>query len=288
MRVVGARGVVIVWESYIMILVGGLALWSCCMTYAHAKEYFLQSSDKEILDFLLHTSRYDRRIRPPTGDGPLIVNVSVLLLSLSSPDESSLKYEVEFLLHQHWVDPRLKHDDAERHPYLSGMHHLTDVWLPDTFFIKTGTFKEPIEPDDIALKIYRNGTVHYTRRRHLILSCQGDLNIFPFDDPFCTFSMESISYEKQDLHFYWRNDTASDHGSSLTKSKNLQALNAYLIYNRTEVCDDTFAWREMAAVDRGAFGTEVIWRYSAPIPCHRERAMYLLRTKPVTGAMSTS
>jgi hypothetical protein len=28
-------------------------------------------------------------------------------------------------------------------------------------------------------------------RRHLILSCQGHLNIFPFDDPECSFSLES-------------------------------------------------------------------------------------------------
>lgn len=28
-------------------------------------------------------------------------------------------------------------------------------------------------------------------RRHLILSCQGNLAIFPFDDPVCTFAIES-------------------------------------------------------------------------------------------------
>jgi hypothetical protein len=31
-------------------------------------------------------------------------------------------------------------------------------------------------------------------RRHLILSCQGSLNIFPFDDPLCSFAMESSEY----------------------------------------------------------------------------------------------
>ena len=34
-------------------------------------------------------SRYDKRIKPP-GAGSLRVNISVVLLSLSSPDESSL------------------------------------------------------------------------------------------------------------------------------------------------------------------------------------------------------
>ena len=70
-------------------------------------------SDKEILDHLLHRQRYDKRIKPPMS-GTLRVNVSVVLLSLSSPDESSLHYEVEFLMHQKWSDPRLVHDDGER------------------------------------------------------------------------------------------------------------------------------------------------------------------------------
>jgi hypothetical protein len=36
-------------------------------------------------------------------------------------------------------------------------------------------------------------------RRHLILSCQGDLAIFPFDDPVCTFSIESSEFRRLSL-----------------------------------------------------------------------------------------
>ena len=48
--------------------------------------------------------RYDKRTKP--GGTLLHVNVSVMVLSLSSPDESSLHYDVEFLMHQEWIDPR--------------------------------------------------------------------------------------------------------------------------------------------------------------------------------------
>ncbi|KAF2367470.1 hypothetical protein FHG87_001777 [Trinorchestia longiramus] len=58
-------------------------------SFSAAKEFFDKANDKEILDFLLHKSSYDKRLKP-VSDGPLRVNVSVLLLSLSSPDESSL------------------------------------------------------------------------------------------------------------------------------------------------------------------------------------------------------
>ncbi|CAG0923401.1 unnamed protein product, partial [Notodromas monacha] len=99
---------------------------------------------------------------PPGGIHASLVNVSVLLLSLSSPDESSLKYEVEFLLHLFWMDTRLAHNETTGHKYLNGIHHQQHVWLPDIYFLKHGDFKHPTEPVHIALRIYGNGTIHYT------------------------------------------------------------------------------------------------------------------------------
>ncbi|KRT85963.1 transmembrane ion channel, partial [Oryctes borbonicus] len=170
--------------------------------------------------------------------GTLTVNVSVLLLSLASPDESSLKYEVEFLLQQQWYDPRLKYGNQSKYEYLNAIHHHNDIWLPDTYFIMHGDFKDPLIPVHFSLRIYRNGSVNYLMRRHLILSCQGRLNIFPFDDPLCTFAMESISYEQTMIKYVWKN--AED---VLRKSPSLTTLNAYLIANQTYICPTKSSWR---------------------------------------------
>ncbi|PSN47336.1 Glutamate-gated chloride channel alpha, partial [Blattella germanica] len=170
--------------------------------------------------------------------GPLTVNVSVLLLSLASPDESSLKYEVEFLLQQQWFDPRLKYSNKSEYEFLNAIHHHNDIWLPDTYFIMHGDFKDPLIPVHFALRIYRNGTVSYLMRRHLILSCQGHLHIFPFDDPQCSFAMESISYEQTAITYVWKNDE-----DTLRKSPSLTTLNAYLISNRTVTCPTKSSWR---------------------------------------------
>lgn len=202
-------------------------------------------SDKEILDHLLHRQRYDKRIKPPM-DGTLRVNVSVVLLSLSSPDESSLHYEVEFLMHQRWFDPRLIHDDGERYAYLNGIHHHADIWKPDIYFIKHGTFKENLSPSNIALRIHRNGTVLYSMRRHLVLNCEGDLHIFPFDSPMCTFAIESVSFTRNQMDFHWAgaNRIAEDSDSgSIAMSPVLKRHNAYLIHNETFYCDELDEWR---------------------------------------------
>ncbi|VEN44255.1 unnamed protein product [Callosobruchus maculatus] len=101
-----------------------------------------------------------------------------------------------------------------------------------------GDFKDPLIPVHFSLKIYRNGSVTYLMRRHLILSCQGSLNIFPFDDPKCTFSMESISYEMTSMRYVWKNDE-----DVLRKSPSLTTLNAYLIANATLQCPTKSIWR---------------------------------------------
>ncbi|XP_073839563.1 pH-sensitive chloride channel 1 isoform X3 [Musca autumnalis] len=219
------------------------------------------SSDKEILDLLLEQKRYDKRLLPPVHDedfccglsspdmateqnsrrphkrGTLNVNVTVLLLSLASPDESSLKYEVEFLLNQFWVDPRLQYGNKSHYDFLNALHHHDSIWTPDTYFSMHGDFKDPIIPMHFALRIFRNGTIMYSMRRHLILSCQGSLHIFPFDDPKCTFSMESISYEEPQIRYVWTNGEVT-----LLKSPSLTTLNAYLIKNQTTACDQ-HSWR---------------------------------------------
>ncbi|XP_058808142.1 glutamate-gated chloride channel isoform X10 [Phymastichus coffea] len=258
-------------------------------TFIKAEDIFEEGkSDKEILDNLLLSTRYDKRLLPPVQDadfccgmrrpgdaldaaasaatdgssaspaspaktkniytphqhlrthlrGTLTVNVSVLLLSLASPDESSLKYEVEFLLQQQWYDPRLRYSNRSRYEFLNAIHHHNDIWLPDTYFIMHGDFKDPLIPVHFALRIYRNGTVNYLMRRHLILSCQGRLNIFPFDDPLCSFAIESISYEQTAITYVWKNDE-----DTLRKSPSLTTLNAYLIQNQTITCPIKASWR---------------------------------------------
>jgi len=202
-------------------------------------------SDKEILDHLLHKQRYDKRIKAPS-EGSLRINISVVLLSLSSPDESSLHYEVEFIITQRWTDARLVHDDGDRYPSLNALHHHGDIWKPDIYFIKHGTFKEGLMPSNIALRIFRNGTVHYSMRRHLVLNCEGDLHIFPFDSPMCQFAIESVSFTRSQMDFHWAGPNRISEGSdsgSIALSPVLKRHNAYMVHNETTYCTEVDEWR---------------------------------------------
>jgi len=221
------------------------AVLAALLCDASASDVNQDLNEKEILDILLHDKRYDSRIKPPSED-PIRVNISVVLLSLSSPDESSLHYEVEFLMHQKWIDPRLAQNNDTSYSFLNALHHHGDIWKPDIYFIKHGTFKENLTPSNIALRVFWNGTVVYSMRRHLVLNCEGDLHIFPFDSPMCTFSIESVSFTTDQMEFHWSgpNKIAEDEDSgNIALSPILKRHNAYLVHNETFYCDHHDEWR---------------------------------------------
>ena len=64
--------------------------------------------------------------------------------------------------------------------------------LSDThIYLVTKIYFQAINPVDLSLKLFQNGTIVYSMRRHLVLNCEGDLPIFPFDSPMCSFNIES-------------------------------------------------------------------------------------------------
>ncbi|XP_076324648.1 glutamate-gated chloride channel-like isoform X1 [Tachypleus tridentatus] len=197
---------------------------------------FFNSSDKTVLDYLLDHSKYDVRVRPQEET---IVNVTVTLLTLSSPDESSLRYEVEFLLHQVWEDPRLKYNNGGRHKILNALTHAEKIWIPETYFIKHGDFKYPLVPVHITLRVTPEGIIQYTQRREMVLNCQGNLRIFPFDNPKCPFAYESVSNEKSEVKLQWSNTE-----QNIINATSLRKHNAYLVKNDTGDCDRRYTWRD--------------------------------------------
>jgi hypothetical protein len=136
-------------------------------------------------------------------------------------------------------------DRKEGRNYLNALAHHPHIWKPDIYILKHGTYKG-ITPTEVALRIYPSGRIFYTFRRHLVLNCEGDLHIFPFDSPMCTFSLESISSPRANMEFHWVPGPDWGGGgpaaSSIALSPVLKMHNAYLIYNETLLCDGE-EWR---------------------------------------------
>jgi len=103
-----------------------------------------------------------------------------------------------------------------------------------------------VSPADVQLQIFTNGTVYYTMRRHLILNCEGDLHIFPFDSPMCDFNIESVFHTADKMEFQWWGPNEVPKGEvsgNIGLSPVLKYHNAYMIHNETLYCDSSEEWR---------------------------------------------
>ncbi|XP_053598891.1 glutamate-gated chloride channel isoform X7 [Microplitis demolitor] len=138
-------------------------------------------------------------------DGPTIVNVNIFLRSISKIDDYKMEYSVQLTFREQWLDERLKFNDfGGRLKYLT-LTESTRVWMPDLFFSneKEGHFHEIIMPN-VYIRIFPHGSVLYSIRISLTLSCPMNLKLYPLDRQTCSLRMASYGWTTDDLVFVWK------------------------------------------------------------------------------------
>ncbi|XP_046452192.1 glutamate-gated chloride channel-like isoform X1 [Daphnia pulex] len=167
-----------------------------------------REKEKQILDRILGTQYYDRRIRPAGAngtEGPAIVDVNLMFRSFPTISDNKMEYSTTITFREEWLDERLKFDDFRgKLKYLT----LTDpdkVWMPDLFFSneREGHFHNIIVPN-VYVRIFPNGNVLYSIRISLTLSCPMNLKLYPLDRQMCSLLMISYGWTTEDLVFQWR------------------------------------------------------------------------------------
>lgn len=139
------------------------------------------------------------------GDGPTIVFINFFLRSISKIDDYKMEYSVQLTFREQWLDERLKFNDfGGRLKYLT----LTEgnrVWMPDLFFSneKEGHFHNIILPN-VYIRIFPYGSVLYSIRISLTLSCPMNLKLYPLDRQICSLRMASYGWTTDDLVFLWK------------------------------------------------------------------------------------
>ncbi|XP_064106297.1 glutamate-gated chloride channel-like isoform X1 [Macrobrachium nipponense] len=168
-----------------------------------------REKEKDILDELFQTGRYDKRIRPSgvngTVDEPTIVMINMMFRSIQTIDDVKMEYSVQLTFREEWEDERLAFDDlGGRIKYLT-LTETNKVWMPDLFFKneKLGHFHDIILPN-VYLRIFPNGDVLYSIRISLTLSCPMNLQLYPLDRQTCELLLASYGWTTDDLVFLWR------------------------------------------------------------------------------------
>ncbi|XP_050497431.1 glutamate-gated chloride channel isoform X2 [Diabrotica virgifera virgifera] len=167
-----------------------------------------REKEKEVLDQILGPGRYDARIRPSGvngTDGPAIVQVNLFVRSIATISDIKMEYSVQLTFREQWLDERLKFNDfGGRLKYLT-LTEANRVWMPDLFFSneKEGHFHNIIMPN-VYIRIFPTGSVLYSIRISLTLSCPMNLKLYPLDRQICSLRMASYGWTTDDLVFLWK------------------------------------------------------------------------------------
>ncbi|XP_033742235.1 glycine receptor subunit alphaZ1-like [Pecten maximus] len=161
---------------------------------------------QEILRQLLDVGTYDSKISPEyEEDVPTAVTIQIYVMSIDSLNEASMDYTVTIFLRQKWVDTRLVYTPVPGMKMLELDNRLIDkVWVPDTFFAneKSASFHYVTVPNKL-MHLYSNGTVFYSVRVTMTLSCDMMLSAYPLDSQKCHIAIESYSYTTDNVVFQW-------------------------------------------------------------------------------------
>ncbi|XP_032665157.1 glutamate-gated chloride channel isoform X1 [Odontomachus brunneus] len=167
-----------------------------------------REKEKQVLDNILGPGRYDARIRPSGEngtDGPAIVRVNLFVRSIATISDIKMEYSVQLTFREQWLDERLRFNDfGGRLKYLT-LTEANRVWMPDLFFSneKEGHFHNIIMPN-VYIRIFPNGSVLYSIRISLTLSCPMNLKLYPLDRQVCSLRMASYGWTTNDLVFLWK------------------------------------------------------------------------------------
>ncbi|XP_070534363.1 glycine receptor subunit alpha-2-like [Ptychodera flava] len=146
----------------------------------------------------------DRLTRPNAGGKVDVISISLNVETLHSISEGRMDYSMTVYYRQYWNDPRLRFDNSTVESLVIDGVIKDRIWLPDSFFVNA---KDEILHDspkqNSYVRVHYNGDVLSSYRMTLILTCQMELDLFPFDTQYCFMRIESYGFTAADLIVKW-------------------------------------------------------------------------------------
>ncbi|ELT97902.1 hypothetical protein CAPTEDRAFT_188314 [Capitella teleta] len=138
-----------------------------------------------------------------------VINSGVLINRF--PDQNPpQQYHVDMFYRQIWLDERLAwnvstlEESQESTDQPLTLWDLSGFWLPDGFFYNSKAVKFHDEPaPNFLFRVHPNGTILFSQRLTITISCFMDLRLFPFDTQHCPVEVGSYSYKSTALKYEW-------------------------------------------------------------------------------------
>lgn len=172
------------------------------------KVYVGENGPLSFLDDML--IKYDKRAWPTYGTGkPTAVYVNIYVNSLGSINAANMEFSMDIYLRQSWVDPRLglTRFGINNTVTLNGQDIIEDIWKPDLFFrnLKTAKFHMVTVPNKL-IKLSPDGTVLFSMRLTLRLSCHMTFRHYPLDTQRCWIVLGTYAQTMDQVVISWQKD----------------------------------------------------------------------------------
>ncbi|XP_075263357.1 glycine receptor subunit alpha-4-like [Convolutriloba macropyga] len=184
----------------------------------------------------LTDNNYNRNIRPHEGAQTDHVNIGLFVNSVRSVSEIDMTMILDAFLQAQWTDHRLKptwnrlsreiygdnctsHENSECSELVItlGKAFSEAIWRPD-FYIPSAINIYPADDynDNVCVKLQNDGSIFYSNRVIITISCPMKLVYFPFDSHTCTVCIGSYKYHDQLVKMTWSADLSGMYDNQAT------------------------------------------------------------------------
>ena len=135
-----------------------------------------------------------------------MVTVNMLIRSISKIDNVNMEYSVQLTFRESWVDKRLSYGvKGDARPDFLILTAGQEIWMPDSFFQnEKQAYKHMIYKPNILIRVHKDGTILYSVRISLVLSCPMHLQYYPMDVQQCFIDLASYAYTTKDIEYIWK------------------------------------------------------------------------------------
>lgn len=175
---------------------------------SYIKPQELLSSHQAVLS-ILKSDNYSNNV-VPTVNGPLKVFLNLGLRSIQDLSDKTMELTVQMSLRQKWTDYRLQFRSQDPTSYITlNEDAIPKPWTPDIFIQNEKvTVVHRITKPNSFIRVYPNGTMFYSTRVSLTISCFMNLRQFPFDKQSCKIRMSSYAHTIQTVAVDWDSDVS--------------------------------------------------------------------------------
>ena len=142
---------------------------------------------------------YDAQIRPGINETKTDIGIMITPIYLIDLDEMSQVLSMEAMFAVGWNDDRCTWDKDKE--VLDNIHvHQENIWLPSMEITNgMGVTNDENGRDKNVIKLIHTGTITWIFRKTVIILCDIDITLYPFDTQMCEIVLDFVPYTTDDL-----------------------------------------------------------------------------------------